>query len=72
MKLIKFEHLTHYRFRLYFENGEIKSTDLQPLIGAYVPETLLSSAQIDPDWGCLEFSQGQVDIEPKTLYQFAH
>jgi hypothetical protein len=30
-----------------------------------------NSHRIDPDWGCLEFNHGQVDIEPQTLYRFA-
>jgi hypothetical protein len=28
----------------------------------------LNSASIDKDWGCLEFKNGLVDIEPKTLF----
>jgi hypothetical protein len=28
--------------------------------------------RIDPDWCCLEFNHGQVDIEPQSLYRFAH
>lgn len=72
MKLSKFERHHGYQFTLYFDNGEVRDVDLQPLLGAYVPEAMLSTARIDPEWGCLELNQGAVDIEPQTLYRFAH
>jgi hypothetical protein len=72
MKLRHFEHQEGYRFVLTFENGEIRQVDLQDLIGAHVKVDMLSTARIDPEWGCLEFDSGRVDIEPKTLYKFAH
>ena len=31
----------------------------------------LNTAQLNKDWGCLEFNDGAVDIEPKTLYRYA-
>ena len=71
MKIKHFEHLDAYRFLLTFENGEVKKTDLVDLIGHYVPLDALNTARIDTEWGCLEFNGGKVDIEPKTLYQFA-
>ena len=27
---------------------------------------------LNQEWGCLEFKNGAVDIEPKTLYKFFH
>lgn len=71
MKLKHFEHYEGYCFLLTFENGEIKEVDLVDLIGHYVPVDALNTAHIDPEWGCLEFNDGKVDIEPKTLYRFA-
>lgn len=71
MKLNRFEHLEGYRFMLTFENGEIKQADLQELIGVYVAPDALSTARINPEWECLEFNDGMVDIEPKTLYRYA-
>jgi hypothetical protein len=71
MKLKHFEHLEAYCFVLTFDNGEIKKTDLKDLIGHYVALKDISTARIDSDWGCLEFNNGMVDIEPKTLYEFA-
>jgi len=71
MKLKRFEHLEVYRFMLTFENGEIKQADLQELIGAYVVPDALPTARINPEWECLEFNDGKVDIEPKTLYRYA-
>ena len=71
MKLKHFEHNDAYRYLLSFENGEVKEADLVDLIGHYVSLDDLNTARIDPEWGCLEFNDGRVDIEPKTLYQFA-
>ena len=70
MKLKHFEHYDGYRFLLTFENGEIKEADLADLIGHHVSPDALNTARIDPEWGCLEFNGGKVDIEPKTLYKF--
>lgn len=71
MKLKHFEHGNAYRFLLTFENGETKEADLMDLIGQHVSLEALDTARIDAEWGCLEFNGGKVDIEPKTLYQFA-
>ncbi|BBL70288.1 DUF2442 domain-containing protein [Methylogaea oryzae] len=71
MKLKRFEHREGYRFLLTFENGESTEVDLQKLIGAHVTPDGVHTARIDPEWGCLEFNCGAVDIEPKTLYHFA-
>ena len=71
MRLIIFEHLEGYRFKLEFVNGEIKTVDLTDLIAKYVGREDLSSACIDPEWGCLQFKNRNADIEPKTLYKFA-
>ncbi len=71
MKIRHFEHQNAYRFLLTFENGEIRDTDLLGLIGKHVAMDSLNTAHIDPDWGCLEFLNGQVDIEPNTLYRYA-
>ncbi len=70
MKLRYFEYCGAYRFRLTFENGEVKEADLQGLIGRHVDPNALSTAHIDSEWGCLEFLNGLVDIEPKTLYRY--
>ena len=71
MKLKHFKHQDAYCFLLTFENGETKETDLSDLIGHFVAPDALNSARIDIEWGCLEFNEGKVDIEPKTLYEFA-
>nr|VFK12382.1 MAG: Protein of unknown function (DUF2442) [Candidatus Kentron sp. LPFa] len=70
MKLQRFQN-TGFEFSLLFADGETILVDLQPLIGAHVLEEDLASARIDPDWGCLEFRNGAVDIEPTTLYRYA-
>lgn len=31
----------------------------------------LNTAQLNKDWGCLEFNDGVVDIDPKTSYRYA-
>ena len=71
MKLKHFEYIEAYTFDLTFEDGRTWRTDLQDLIGHQVPIENLKTARIDPNWGCMEFSDGRVDIEPKTLYRFA-
>ncbi len=71
MKLTHFEYQKAYRFVLTFENGEVREADLQDLIGQYVAVDSLNTAHIDKEWGCLEFLNGRVDIEPKTLYRYA-
>jgi hypothetical protein len=71
MKLKNFEHREGYRFVLTFENGETMEADLKELIGSHVNPEALDTARIDPEWGCLEFKDGMVDIEPKTLYRCA-
>jgi len=71
MKLKHFEHCDGYRFLLTFDNGEVKEADLADLIGQHISPDALNTARIDPEWGCLEFNGGRVDIEPKTLYRFA-
>lgn len=70
MKLKNFEIENNYIFRLEFENGESKVVDLKPLIESKVSPNELISARIDKDWGCLEFKDALVDIEPQTLYKF--
>jgi Protein of unknown function (DUF2442) len=72
MKLLKFEHEHDYEFALHFANGAALRADLKPLIGSHVPSAMLSTARIDPEWGCLEFAGGKVDIEPQTLYRYAN
>jgi len=71
MKLKKFTLNTDYIFDLDFEDGTYATVDLSPLMGLKVSKQELQSANIDKDWGCLEFNGGLVDIEPKTLYHFS-
>ena len=71
MKLKKFTLNTDYIFDLDFEDGTHATVDLSPLIELKVSRQELQSANIDKDWGCLEFNGGLVDIEPKTLYHFS-
>ncbi len=71
MKLKQFELRSDYIFALTFANDELIETDLAPLLAQHVASGELTSARIDQDWGCLEFKDGAVDIEPHTLYQWA-
>jgi hypothetical protein len=71
MKLRHVEQCEEYRFILSFENGETREADLQALIGQHLPIEGLRTAHIDKEWGCLEFLDGRIDIEPKTLYRYA-
>lgn len=71
MKLVNFKYQKSYIFILTFENGESIETDLKNLLEKYVDINSLNTAQLNKDWGCLEFNNGMVDIEPKTLYRYA-
>ena len=71
MKLNNFTYIKDYRFMLFFENGEKKEVDLSGLIKKHVDMQNIKSAEINREWGCLEFKGGMVDIDPKTLYRHA-
>jgi hypothetical protein len=71
MKLARFEQRVGFQFTLTFANGDRATVDLEPLIGNHLSVDALESAEIDPDWGCLQFQGGSVDIEPTTLYRYA-
>lgn len=71
MKLAAFERRVGFEFALTFDTGERITVDLEPLIGNYISTEELSTGEIDPDWGCLQFQEGNVDIEPVTLYRYA-
>jgi hypothetical protein len=72
MKLKSFKHQDNYRFILTFDNGETRESDLRGLLEKYVGIEGVATARIDPEWGCLEFNNGMVDIEPKTLYRHTY
>jgi uncharacterized membrane protein YcaP (DUF421 family) len=71
MQLEHFKFIDNYIVELDFKNGMHKKVDLELLIKSKVTKEELKTARIDKEWGCLEFKQGMVDIEPKTLYKFA-
>lgn len=71
MKLIRFSHQKDYIFTLFFDTNERKDVNLKALISQYVSLNELKTAHLNSEWGCLEFNQGMVDIEPKTLYHHA-
>ena len=71
MRFKSFEHQMGYNFILIFENGEAQEVDLENLIGQHVALAEVVTAQLNAEWGCLEFKAGMVDIEPKTLYKYA-
>jgi hypothetical protein len=70
MKLVDFAHQEGFVFKLAFENGETRQADLSELLKPHIGMIQLDTARIDKDWGCLEFNDGMVDIEPKTLYRY--
>ena len=71
MKLDKFTNIEEYVFKFDFEDGTHKIVDIGPLIQSKVSTEDIKSAHIDKDWGCLEFNDGMIDIDPGTLYAFA-
>jgi len=71
MKLVSFTNYKNYIFDFTFENSTKIKVDISSLIKEKVALNELETARIDKDWGCLEFNDGEVDIEPKTLYNFS-
>lgn len=70
MKLKTFEQKCDYEFIFVFENGEQKYSDIKGLVAKYLKPDELKTATINNEWGCLEFKNGTVDIEPNTLYKY--
>lgn len=70
MKLLKFENLGKYNFSFKFEDGSLHNSNIEQLVKNKINEFELKTAQINSEWGCLEFKTGLIDIEPKTLYNF--
>lgn len=70
MKLEKFKIIQDYIFDFYFEDGLHKSSNIEKLLNSKVSKEELKTAHLDKDWGCLEFKDGMVDINPKTLYNY--
>lgn len=70
MKLKSFKQKNGFEFIFEFENGERKEADIEQLVLKYLQPNELSSAKLNDEWGCLEFKDGAVDIEPTTLYKY--
>lgn len=70
MKLQEFKQINGYIFYLKFDDGLSKEVDLENLLKNKISPEALATARIDKDWGCLEFLNSRVDIEPKTLYKY--
>lgn len=70
MKLKAFEQKQGFEFMFIFENGEQKYSDIEELVAQYLKQDDLQTATINNEWGCLEFKDGAVDIEPNTLYKY--
>lgn len=70
MKLKAFEQQHDYEFVFVFENGEKKYSDIKELVAKYLKPDELQTATINDEWCCLEFKDGEVDIEPNTLYKY--
>lgn len=71
MRLNRFVQQHDYVFSLDFADGSHSETDLAPLIAPHVSLQELHTARIDPEWGCLEFKNGTIDIAPQTLHHWA-
>ncbi len=70
MKLKEFIHIDDYIFYLVFDDGLHGEVDLKGLISQYVSPDETDTAFLNREWGCLEFKDHTVDIEPKTLYKY--
>ncbi len=70
MKLTKIENLGNYYFNLGFDNNSLSKFNIKSLIENKISIDDLKTAQLNKEWDCLEFKDGIIDIEPKTLYNF--
>ena len=71
MKVISCKHINNYQFSITFASNETLDVDLFELIGKHLKPEEISTMNVNSEWGCLEFKEGNVDIEPLTLYKFA-
>ena len=71
MKLQNIQRLNNFIFKLEFINGEIMEVNLASLVKDKVNKIDPTTAKINADWQCLEFNNGSIDIEPKTLFEFS-
>jgi len=72
MKIKEFKNINNFEFVFVFENGEQKVSNIKNLVSEYLNENDLQTARINEEWGCLEFKDGAVDIEPTTLYRYCN
>ncbi len=70
MQLLKCENLGNYHFSLQFKEENFENINLKNLIASKIKQKALQTASVNSEWGCLEFENGLVDIEPKTLFEF--
>ena len=54
-----------------FQFSLVIAVNLRALINKHIAENDLDSAKMDAEWGCLEFCDGAVDIDPAILYAYA-
>jgi hypothetical protein len=63
--------MNKFQFSITFASNETLDVDLFELIGKHLKPEEVSTMNVNSEWGCLEFKEGNVDIEPLTLYKFA-
>jgi hypothetical protein len=71
MKLEQIQCRDGHCFDLTFENSQRWESDFQSLIGQHVALEDVSTDFIDAEWDCLEFLNGQIDVELKKLANYA-
>jgi hypothetical protein len=71
MKIISSKYMNNYKFSLTFISKETMEVDLFPPFGSYLNQDNLNTMNVNLEWGYLEFLEGKVNIEPKTLYKYA-
>lgn len=72
MKIKDFKNINGFEFVFVFENGEERTSDIKELVAKHLNEDELQTAKLNKEWGCIEFKDGAVDIEPKTLYKYCN
>ena len=65
--------LDGHRLSLCFSNGQNRVLDMSPLLDKGVfkalrDESVFNDVKINPDFGCLEWKDGEIDIDTDTAY----
>lgn len=73
LRVVSVQVLDGYRLGLEFSNGERRVLDMTPLLDKGVfkelrDKNIFAGVNINPDFGCLEWKNGEIDIDTYTAF----